>query len=220
MNHCHKLVSSGTNKKAWLSERSKKVTATDVGALLGKNPYSSPLDVFQNKRFGSKFVGNIHTDRGQKWEDAIIDHWAKITGRKVKHNKDFWVSNKYPWLGCTPDAFTINTITTLDTPYARIPYHKTKIQMLEIKCPNKMWGNPPDYYLWQVRTQMLVMGISEATLVAAAINSTDTEIKEMKEWPVELTDDHEKLIIAASWAFYCALQSGVMSPLFWESFGY
>lgn len=194
------FVVSSNDKPKWLAERRKYVSATDVPTILALNYFKSPVELFQDKLFGSKFVANQHTARGQQYEPIIIEAWAKKRGVRKKANSIFMVSCKYPWLGATPDCFArVNGETVL----------------VEIKCPSKAWSSAPANYVWQVKVQLVVTGLKKGLLVAA--NAPDVDAT-MREWEVSVTPEEEALIARASEFFHKSVKNKNMPPEYWLSF--
>lgn len=67
------------------AERKTGIGASEVGAVLGVNPYASPVDVWMEK-VGRRepFEGNALTEFGQLMEDHIAKKYSEVTGRKVR----------------------------------------------------------------------------------------------------------------------------------------
>ncbi len=62
----------------WLEIRRKSgIGGSEMAAILGVNPYQSPLSVYYDKVEGSDFEGNIHTEFGNWMEPHIRDEFPK-----------------------------------------------------------------------------------------------------------------------------------------------
>lgn len=215
------FVASSLDKPKWKAERRKYVSATDVPVLLGISPFKTPIELFQDKMFGSTFVENDHTKRGQKYEPIIIDAWTKKCNVKSRPNNMFMVSVPYPWLGATPDCIArVNGETTL----------------VEVKCPSKPWTKAPEYYMWQVKVQLVVTGLRSGVLVAAnALPEKEVErmkyegcasqeiakaefehaFATLKVWEVGVTDKELLEITSASKEYHSAIQNKRLCPSLW-----
>ena len=83
----------------WLSERNKSLGGSDVGAVLGMNPYSSPYKVWAEKTGKlPPFEGNEWTRLGTDLESYIAQRFCEVSGFKVVNDKATWRNDKYPHL--------------------------------------------------------------------------------------------------------------------------
>lgn len=64
------------NEDDWHELRAKRIGGSDVGAILGVNPYKSIIDVYIDKTEGSTFKGNNATHWGHMLESTIIKEFA------------------------------------------------------------------------------------------------------------------------------------------------
>src|SRR6185312_2631385 len=150
----------------WYAARKGKITASSVATLLYRddktcdsyiktyglestfkkdstasaNPFQHREETIQEKAGGkSKFMGNVATYWGQKYEPVATALYEQRTGTNIM---EFGLipHRTIPFLGASPDGIT---------PEGR---------MLEIKCPyrRKITGIPPFYYWIQVQIQMEV----------------------------------------------------------------
>lgn len=94
-----------------LSEkRAGRITGSRVAGVLGISPFNGPDDVMRDmvrQHFGyeQEFKGNVATEWGNANEQIAIDCLSDLSGLKYKANKEFFICEKYPWIGVTPDAF-------------------------------------------------------------------------------------------------------------------
>lgn len=135
-----------TDRSKWLEERKRYITASDAAAVLGKNPYKKPLEVYLDKLgLIPPFEGNAHTRRGVENESKVISAFCATvpSAKNVAPNAALVTSDDYPFLAATPDGFL---------------KYKGKKATLEVKCPAKNWETPPEYYVIQVWVQVLVSG--------------------------------------------------------------
>lgn len=102
------------SKKEWLSNRryapsgGYRITASDVGAILGWDPRRTALNVCENKINGSETPDNDDMMAGRCLEPGIADFYEKKTGRLVRNPGDTFmnVHPDFDWLAATPDRFT------------------------------------------------------------------------------------------------------------------
>tara|TARA_Y100000590_G_scaffold40670_1_gene43418 strand:- start:106 stop:963 length:858 start_codon:yes stop_codon:yes gene_type:complete len=116
----------------WHKMRENMITASDFGSILGNNKYTSQKQVLKTKcGLGTKFVGNIFTRWGVKYEEVATDIYRYLKNAEVI---EFGCipHPKYSFLGASPDGITPDGI------------------MLEIKVPYsrdfKENDIPPHYY--------------------------------------------------------------------------
>jgi len=64
--------------------RKKGIGASDVSAILGVNPYKTPVDVWLEKTGRSKpGEGNVYTEAGTKIEPVVADYFQDRSGHRV-----------------------------------------------------------------------------------------------------------------------------------------
>lgn len=64
------------DEEAWHILRQKRIGGSDVGAILGVNPYKSIIDVYINKTEGTTFKGNEATHWGHMLESVVMKEFA------------------------------------------------------------------------------------------------------------------------------------------------
>lgn len=138
----------------WHEQRKGLITASNVGAILGLDPYRKPDDVMRQMVRDwhgeeREFAGNAATEWGTFNEETAFGQFCMEHYPASKCG--FYVSEEYPWLGASPDGLIgLNGL-------------------LEIKCPFglrnesdpvfKSKEEQPHYYA-QVQIQLLVTGRS------------------------------------------------------------
>lgn len=135
----------------WFAARVGRVTGSNVGAILGVDPYRDANDVMRAMvrsyhKAESEFKGNIATEWGVANEDSAQFDYTIFTGNEVIECSFFTYRN---WLGASPDG-----LVGLD-------------RVLEIKCPfGKRRDTPPvfksleeqPHYYAQMQIEMLCTG--------------------------------------------------------------
>ena len=137
--------------EAWFNQRKGKITGSNIGAILGCDPFRKPKDVMRAMirsalKADSEFTGNIATQYGTKFEPFALADFEMETGLDVIET-GFHVSSDYDWLGASPDG-----LVGID-------------EVLEIKCPFgkressdfKSILDQPHYYA-QMQIEMLCTG--------------------------------------------------------------
>jgi putative phage-type endonuclease len=163
--------------------RQRFVTASEVAVILGLSPYKTPRQLLHEKWFGAVTIDNRHVRRGIENEPVILDVWAKQHDARYRRGKYLYQCSDYSWLAATPDAI------------ARV---RGESVVVEIKCPSRPWPVLPEYYVVQVKTQMLVLGIPRAYLVAGF----ERDLTRPRQWPIELRATDVDLIVSRTKKFY------------------
>src|SRR5258708_3595445 len=87
--------------------RATGIGGTDISAIVGKNPYRSPFDVWLEKtgRQDSKNLDDVpHIRWGKILEPVLAAEYEKETGIPIIHNRETFVHPSNPIVLCTPDA--------------------------------------------------------------------------------------------------------------------
>lgn len=88
----------------WLEERKKSLGGSDMGAILGMNPYSSAYTVWAEKTGKlPPFEGNEWTKLGNDLEGYVAQRFTEASGLKVSVDKATWRNSKYPHLHANID---------------------------------------------------------------------------------------------------------------------
>lgn len=66
----------GLTRTEWLAERRKGIGGSDIAAILGLNPYTTPLQVWLDKVHGSEDIDNDAMEWGRRLEDVVAQKFA------------------------------------------------------------------------------------------------------------------------------------------------
>jgi len=132
---------------AWFSERKIRLTASDVPAVLGHNPYCTREEVFLRKTNQKKPMEvNAACMYGQKYEALACKAYSVVTGIKcVDEDIGLVTHADFPEFGASPDR------VAQDVPV-----------LVEVKCPFRrkiVAGQIPHYYIDQIEFQMACTGL-------------------------------------------------------------
>lgn len=148
--------------KAWHAKRIGKVTGSNVGAILGMNPYKGADDVLRQmvrEYHGAEpeFVGNRATEWGSFNEDGAQAEYTMETGRAVQET-GFHVHEGLDWLGASPDGLVGDDgVVEIKCPFGQRdknpPQFKTAEQQphyyaqmqIEMACTGRGWCH---FYQW------------------------------------------------------------------------
>lgn len=171
---------------AWLDARKNSIGASEVSAVLGINPYCSPLRLYTNKiGLETPFFDNPSTMAGRYFEDGIAAWYADVTGAMLADPGRYTLlrSVARPYLTCTLDRVIVgwqSKKTGLVDPCEPIP--------LELKLPGArmadQWTHePPAMYQAQNMAQIAVTGAPRG-VIACAIDK-----RELQHWTLPRDND-------------------------------
>ncbi|AOM63453.1 putative lambda-type exonuclease [Heterosigma akashiwo virus 01] len=157
----------------WLKQRESYLTSSDLGTVLGLNPYSNAEEVlFRKCGISDGFKGNVATRHGEAYEDVCVDLYCKLTNR---NNTDvglipFSALNETFIFKCVVNG----EIRNIDASFLAgscdgITVHNNtgEINVLEIKCPYKRKdiSKIPEYYLPQLMMNLHIMNIDSGDFI-------------------------------------------------------
>lgn len=83
------------NEEDWYKLREKRIGGSDVGAILGVNPYKSIIDVYIDKTEGSTFKGNTATHWGHMLEGTIIKEFANRHSELIVYQAPYSIVDNF-----------------------------------------------------------------------------------------------------------------------------
>ena len=187
INYIKKLPQPEQKSKEWFELRHNMITASDIGTVIGVNPYETIFNFIQKKcgvisvNFNNKFVHH-----GKKYENIAALYYENLYNVKTDEY-GLIQSDKYSFLGASPDR--ICSESTLDGNTSDMVG-----RMIEIKCPYKraiktsgeIYGVIcPQYYWCQVQLQLEVCDLDECDFFQCDIK----EYNNYHEWLEDLNND-------------------------------
>ncbi len=132
---------------AWHNARRGKLTASNLGALLGQVSYVSRLTAYKRALGQDEFVGNIATQWGTDNENTGICAYHMLTGNLIQPT-GLHTHTLYDWLAGSPDGLVGSE------------------GMIEVKCPfyfrkdgtGRLHKDIPLHYLQQVNALLEITG--------------------------------------------------------------
>lgn len=153
-------------EQEWLGLRSSVITATDMGIILGLNPYGSIAKMLEEKTSPVP-LNNSYVFIGNILEPVVVKATNKVLNKNFKLfedgvGKSFFINQDLK-LGATPDAYDSSHI-------------------LECKSTRPVnylnWTNwPPAYYLIQLYTQLICTNKEQGFLAILSTNLSQTSSK-------------------------------------------
>ena len=132
----------------WLASRRNGIGGSDASAILGVNPYSSPLKVYLDKIGKSEDKETNEAMRqGTDLEQYVADRFVEATGKKIRKCNKILQHPEYPWMLANIDRDIVGENAGLECK-TTAPYSKFKFDEGEI--------NP--HYYWQCIHYMAVTG--------------------------------------------------------------
>ena len=86
-------------EEAWHTRRLTGLGGSDIGTVLGLNPYQTIDELWRIKTTrASGFEGNAATHWGHILEDVVAQEFAAVTGRKVMRSGKHFISKELPFM--------------------------------------------------------------------------------------------------------------------------
>ena len=110
-----------SNSCLWYEERSKRLTASNFGAVINRRKGIYPASLLKKvlPSNTNRLLNSEACQWGKTYESVAISMYEKKFNREIT-NCGLVVNPKWPWLGCSPDGITFNN---------------EKLQCIEVKCP-------------------------------------------------------------------------------------
>jgi putative phage-type endonuclease len=164
--------------KEWHAIRKSLISATAGAAVLNQDGFKKPFEILLDKcEKGKPFNGNIHTYRGNKYENAMCMVHSFLND--VKTNEYSVIRHqKYPHIGASPDGICSKYCLSSDL------FNKKVGTMVEIKCPMKIKNDVPHHYWCQVQLQLEVCDLEKCDFIQG-------EITEYENWKQFYDDSDE-----------------------------
>lgn len=158
-----------TDRKSWLAMRRDFLTASDVPAVAGVDPYKSALRVYAEKTgLVPDIVENAAMKRGRLFEGAALEYLAEEhPGWKIERPAIF-ITDDIDRLGCTPDAFITDETGALVN---------VQIKTINRYTFDKWNGRAPVGYQIQVVCENMLTGADRGILAVLVVSAYDAELK-------------------------------------------
>lgn len=171
-----KIVLPEQRSPDWFSMRNDKITASDIGTVIGDNKYEQPYKFILKKTCGLPFLSNKFCYHGKKFEQCATMVYSYRMNVLVE---EFGLlgHTKYSFLGASPDGICSR--------YKLNGLNESKFvgRMLEIKCPlsrkilheGEIKGEICPIYYWdQVQLQLECCDLDECDFWQCDIREYDS----------------------------------------------
>lgn len=153
------IATKNLTVEEWLTERRRGICGSDASIILGVNPYTSILGLWEDKtnRVPVEEKENDYTYFGHVMEPVIKREFMKRTGLKVRVKNYILQSEEYPWMLADVDGI----VKEADGTFA----------LFEAKTASEykkdIWKEKiPDEYYAQVQHYLCVTGFGKAYVCA------------------------------------------------------
>jgi len=180
-----------------LIERKRGIGGSDAAAVIGLNPYKTPLTVYLEKRGeieSPDLSDNDAVHFGNVLEDIIAQEYARRTGNKVRKVNRMLQHRKH--------EFMLANVDRLVTGQGKVLECKTAGAHMRDHWGESGSDEVPEPYLIQVTHYMLVTGFSQADL-AVLIGGRDFRI-----YHLQLDTELGRMLIEAEADFWRRVVEG------------
>lgn len=178
------------DRENWLETRREGLGGSDIAAVVGLSPWSTPFSVYVDK------IGAVPLDDegseamrwGQVLEGAILTEWEERSGLWVVHQGSLFRNLAEPWMLCTVDGLAG------ESPY---PDLTGVIAVAEVKSTGEWsWDEVPAHYQCQAQWEMAVTGLDRTIFVVLHMG------KKLATYEVKADPDDQAALIEAGRAFW------------------
>jgi putative phage-type endonuclease len=132
-------------------DRTRYIGGSDIAAVVGLDPWRSPLDVYLEKvGEGRDVVVTEPMKWGTRLEPLILKGYVETTGRKLRRKLRLLVDRQHNFIAGHVDAITT----------------QSPRRVVEAKAARSEWNTPPDNYIAQVQWYLRITGLEVADIVA------------------------------------------------------
>jgi putative phage-type endonuclease len=158
-----------TDRASWLAMRKQFLTASDVPAVAGADPYKSALRVYAEKTgLVPDVVENAAMKRGRLFEGAALEYLADEHPHWKIERPAIFITDTAHRLGCTPDAFITDETGALVN---------CQIKTINRYTFDRWNGQAPLGYQLQVVCENMLTGADRGILAVLVVSAYDAELK-------------------------------------------
>lgn len=138
----------------WLQARKSGVGGSDVGAIMGLNPWESAYSLWAKKtnQIVEQPLTSMRVKFGNKFEAPILEIWAEQNPDWVLYQTGTYRHSVNKHVMANPDALAHNPATD-------------EWMVIEVKTSAKPWTEVPAHYEAQVMQYLYVFGIKKAKVI-------------------------------------------------------
>lgn len=176
-------------------ERLENITATEMSAILGVNPYNTAASVLAQKENPVQ-VESIHLRRGHLMEPSVLEALRMDLGWQcVRHEEGTLVMPDHR-IAATPDAYTENKEKVVEC------------KSIGYKSFRKWYKEIPPHYHVQVLVQLLVTGTDVGYIAALEAGDPYDSLWPLVVWEVPKIPEIEEIMKEETKKFWEIAASG------------
>jgi putative phage-type endonuclease len=143
-----------SGSSAWHELRADGLGGSEIGTILGLNPYESALSLHLKKtgQIPTPELDSFAVWRGSAYEAPLLDYFAKLHPELELFTTGTYQDKTLPYLHANPDALARNRNTG-------------EWFVVEVKTARSYWDGIPPHYEAQVLHYMDILGIKNAYLI-------------------------------------------------------
>ena len=188
------ICDSTTDREAWLEHRRTMVTASDMAAILGCNPWHGALEVYMDKiGMAAPVDENEAMEWGHELEEPVARAFGRRTNRHISMEGKLLRSVAHPRIGSTLDARQ-----QIDD----APWFPLEIKTTGIRGIDEWEDGCPAWYMAQVQTQMLVTADAHASIACLIAG------QRMVWQDIDADPEMQAAIVEAVGAFWQRVEDG------------
>lgn len=159
----------------WLEARFDGIGGSDIGTILGLNPWESAYALWAKKtrQIDSPPLTNMAVRFGQKFESPILEIFAEDHPEFELFSTGTYASVERPYMMANPDALARHRETG-------------EWWVIEVKTARTDWAEVPKHYEAQVRWYMDVMGIKKGLIIGCVAFNWHEHFIEYDEFEAEI----------------------------------
>lgn len=184
-----------TDRAGWLKARREGIGASDIAAIMGISPWSTPFQVWASK------IADLPDDKpdeamrmGRALEGFILDEWGQ-QNRPVRGRDQLIRSTDTPILMATLDGIT----TTSEGHKPAVAEAKNRSEW--------SWDSIPEYYIAQVQWQLAVTGFEVGYLIVLFAG------RHLETFEIEADADYQTAQILAAGNFWKLVEANEPPPV-------
>ena len=174
----------------WLAARTLTLGASDVGTIMGENPYKSAYTLWCEKTGQVEpFTGNIATRVGHALENLVTELYEEETGQTLHDFGPYTVFSHpdMPYFTCTPDRVIMDGERIV---------RAVELKTMSERAASALEGQVPMGYQLQLQTQIEILECGAGDL-AILVGNRDFQIYPLERHPASI-----KRILAGVREFY------------------
>lgn len=162
----------------WLEARSEGIGGSEIGTILGLNPWESAVTAWAKKthKIPATTQTNFAMRLGQVLEDPILLLWQEKNPEWEVYQTGTYADGNLPFLHANPDALAHNPDTD-------------EWVILEVKTSRNYWDELPPQYEAQVQHYLGIMGLERGILIGLV--GMDWFEQEIKRDDFQITEQNK-----------------------------